>query len=152
MGILPLEFIVPKYSQLKESNAVWQIKPFYTYAHGYKLSLQVVPNGLGDAKGTHVSVFIYLMKGEFDEDLHWPLRGEMEVYLIDHTLVGLFFADEVTFRFVDEKSDASFSRVTKGEKSKCGWGKLKFISHSSLDIKYLKNDCLHFRIKSVKLH
>ena len=81
MGILPLEFIVPKYSQLKESNAVWQIKPFYTYAHGYKLSLQVVPNGHGNAKGTHVSVFLFLMEGEFDKDLQWPLRGNLGKFI-----------------------------------------------------------------------
>ena len=155
VGILPLEFIVPKYSKLKETNTVWQSKPFYTHAHGYKLSLQVAPNGLGNAKGTHVSVFIYLMKGEFDEDLHWPLRGQMEVKLLDHEILAQYYRDFDAchnFLFVSKESDASFARVTVGEKSKYGWGKQKFIPHSSLDHKYLKNDCVHFRIDRVQLH
>ncbi len=88
---------MPKYSKLKESNAVCQSKPFYTqdHAHGYKLSLQVAPNGHGD----------YLMKGEFDEDLHWPLQRKMEIYLVDHKVFSELFADETIFRFVDKKSD-----------------------------------------------
>ena len=148
VGVLPLEFIVPKYSKLKESNSVWQSKPFYTHAHGYKLSLHVIPNGLGKAKGTHISVFIYLMKGEFDEDLHWPLRAKLEIFLIDHKLASQFFADPnavQTFRFEDERSDLCFARVINGEKSNGGWGSQKFISHSLIP-NYLKNDCLHFKL------
>ena len=86
VGIVPLTFIVPNYSKLKKSNAAWQSTPFYrlSHAHGYKLSFQVIPDGHKDAKGTHVSVFIYLMKEEFDKDLHWPLRGKMDILLVDH--------------------------------------------------------------------
>ena len=35
--------------------------------------------GYGDGEGTHVSVFLYLLKGPHDDKLeqsgHWPLRG-----------------------------------------------------------------------------
>ena len=155
VGILPLEFIVPKYSKLKETNTRWQSKPFYTHAHGYKLSLHVAPNGFGTAKGTHVSVFIYLMKGEFDEDLHWPLRAQMRIYLIDHEVASQVFAEDVfafqSISFDNEKSDVSFARVINGEISSSGWGKGKFIPHSSVSPKYLKNDCLHFKIDHIKL-
>jgi TNF receptor-associated factor 4 len=149
VGILPLEFIVPKYSKLKESNSVWQSKPFYTHAHGYKLSLHVAPNGLRNAKGTHVSVFIYLMKGEFDEDLSWPLRTKINIFLIDHNLSSQFYDDAIawqTFNCEDEKSDVCFARVINGEKSQIGWGREKFMPHSQIDPKYLKKDCLHFKL------
>ena len=148
VGILPLEFIVPKYSKLKESNSVWQSKPFYTHAHGYKLSFHVIPNGSKNALGTHVSVFIYLMKGEFDEDLHWPMRENVEIFLVDHESPCEDFADDIAWQTIkfNEKSDGCFARVVDGEKSKHGWGKQKFIPHSSMDPKYLKNDCLHFKL------
>ena len=145
---------MPNYSKLKESNAVWCSKPFYSHAHGYKLSLQIAPNGRGDAISTHISVFIYLMKGEFDEDLHWPLRGKVNIVLVDHEVDDELFQDDISEQnvsFVDEKSDKSFARVTDGDKAKHGWGKRKFISHSSLDPKYLKNDCLHFKIQTFDL-
>ena len=154
VGIVPLSFIVPNYSKLKKSNAVWQSKPFYSHAHGYKLSLHVAPNGNGEAIGTHISVFINLMKGEFDEELHWPLRGKMNILLVDNELDDLF-QDFISFQyisFVDEKSDKSFARVTDGEEAKHGWGNRKFMSHSSLGTKYLKHDCLHFKIQTFDLY
>ena len=130
---------------------MWQSKPFYTHAHGYKLSLHVAPNGLRNAKGTHVSLFIYLMKGEFDEDLHWPMRENVDIYLIDHKFRSEAFADNIAWQTIkfDEKSDGYFARVTDGEKSECGWGKEKFIPHSSMDPKYLKNGCLHFQLSII---
>ena len=95
-----------------------------------------------------MSVFIYLMKGEFDEDLHWPMRENVEIFLVDHEFPCEHFADDIAWQTIkfNEKSDGCFTRVVDGEKSKHGWGKQKFIPHSSMDPKYLKNDCLHFKL------
>ena len=110
---------MPKYSKLKELNSIWKSKPFYSHAHGYKLSLHVAPNGLRNARGTHVSVVIHLMKGEFDEDLHWPLRGKIAILLIDHEVASQIFADDIArqdMSFADEKSDVVFTRVVNGRR------------------------------------
>ena len=36
---------------------------FYTHPHGYQMCVEVNPYGTGGGKGTHVSIFTYLMKG-----------------------------------------------------------------------------------------
>ena len=41
-----------------------------------KMCISVNANGNGDGKGTHVSVYAYLMKGENDDLLTWPLLGQ----------------------------------------------------------------------------
>ena len=37
-----------------------------TESFGYKLKVYIYPNGHGDGKNTHLSVFIAIMKGEYD--------------------------------------------------------------------------------------
>ena len=32
--------------------------------------------------GTHVSVFVYLMRGEYDSRLVWPFRGDITIQLV----------------------------------------------------------------------
>ena len=49
--------------------------------------MQVYAAGYGDGEGTHVSVFLHLMKGPHDDKLeqsgHWPLRGTFTIELLN---------------------------------------------------------------------
>ena len=64
---------IPDLSQYKRSREVWRSPPFYV-KEGYKVCLAVYPNGIGKGEGTHVSLSLVLMKGEFDDELEWPIR------------------------------------------------------------------------------
>ena len=44
------------------------------------MCLRVYANGNGRA---HVSVFAYLVQGEFDDDLKWPFQGHVAIQLCD---------------------------------------------------------------------
>ena len=55
--------------------------PFYRYGYKFKLSLN--PNGCGDGENTHLSIFIIIMKGEYDAILPWPLHKKITLTLID---------------------------------------------------------------------
>ena len=55
--------------------------PFYRY--GYKFKLLISPNGQGDGKDTHLSIFIIIMKGEYDATLTWPFNKNVTFTLID---------------------------------------------------------------------
>ena len=57
--------------------------PFYTEKYGYKLRLSIVPSGDGRGKNTHLSVFIIVMKGEYDAILPWSFKTKVKVTLID---------------------------------------------------------------------
>ena len=46
--------------------------------------------GYDRGEGTHVSVFLYLMKGSHDDELeqsgHWPLRGTFTIELLNQKI------------------------------------------------------------------
>ena len=44
---------------------------------------QIDANGSGSGAGTHVSVFVCLMCGEYDDDLPWPFRGDVTIQLLN---------------------------------------------------------------------
>lgn len=57
--------------------------PFYTSPTGYKLCIRAYLNGDGAGYETHLSVFIVVMRGEYDALLHWPFRTKISLALLD---------------------------------------------------------------------
>uniref|UniRef100_H3B7S8 TNF receptor-associated factor n=1 Tax=Latimeria chalumnae TaxID=7897 RepID=H3B7S8_LATCH len=57
--------------------------PFYTGKYGYKLCLKVFLNGDGTGQGTNLSVFLVIMKGEYDFQLRWPFNHKVTFLLLD---------------------------------------------------------------------
>uniref|UniRef100_T1IS07 MATH domain-containing protein n=1 Tax=Strigamia maritima TaxID=126957 RepID=T1IS07_STRMM len=58
-------------------------EPFYTSEFGYKMRLRLEPNGNGEGKGTHLSIFLQVMKGPNDAILKWPIEYSADFSLID---------------------------------------------------------------------
>ncbi|KAM9206894.1 TNF receptor-associated factor 1 isoform 1-T6 [Dugong dugon] len=56
---------------------------FYTAKYGYKLCLRLYLNGDGSGKRTHLSLFIVIMRGEYDALLPWPFRNKVTFMLLD---------------------------------------------------------------------
>ena len=140
-----------EYSKHKRAGGTWYSPPFYTGPGGYKMCLRVYANGKGDGAGTHVSVYVYLMRGEHDDKLTWPFRGDITIQVVnqkrdqDHVAYTLAFDDRVaTFEHVSD-------RVTEGKRAKSGWGTDKFASHIKLEStkKCLTNDCIKFRVTAL---
>ena len=150
--VSPPEFTVDSFAKRKTANDEWYSPSFYSHIGGYKMCLNVDANGNDKGKDTHVSVWVYMMKGEFDSHLQWPFKGEMKVQLVNQREGG-----EHLEKIIIEKSDESaesFSRVTVGVKSTIGWGSSSFISHADLykpeeGKEFLKNDTLKFRVTEI---
>ncbi len=67
--IVPSDGIVmDNFEQHKRDDDSWFSPPVYTHPQGYKICLRVDANG----SGTHVSVGVHFMRGEFDDSLKWP--------------------------------------------------------------------------------
>lgn len=77
-GGLPLTFRLTEYSKLKEAGKPWYSPPFFV-ENGYKMCISVHLNGEQEGKGTHVSVHIHMMAGEYDSSLKWPLAFNKDV-------------------------------------------------------------------------
>lgn len=47
---------------------------------GYTLCVEIAPNGNGMSLGTHVAIFICIVKGEQDETLEWSFIHQITFY------------------------------------------------------------------------
>ena len=47
------------------------------------MRLRIDAHGQMLGEGTHLSAYIYLMKGENDDDLQWPFNGKISVQLLN---------------------------------------------------------------------
>ncbi|XP_077187305.1 TNF receptor-associated factor 1-like [Paroedura picta] len=56
---------------------------FHTSRYGYKLRLKLFLNGDGTGAGTHLSLFLVVMKGEYDFQLKWPFQHKVTFTLLD---------------------------------------------------------------------
>ena len=56
---------------------------FYTSSYGYKLCIRANLNGVDGGNGSHISLFIHFMRGEFDDILDWPFKGRITLSILD---------------------------------------------------------------------
>ena len=120
-----------EFEEYKDDNSRWYSPPFYSHLGGYKMCLWVDANGEGEeeGKGTHVSVFVCLMRGEFDDDLKWPFNGKITIQLKrTNPFEPQHFQKALVFD--DKCGDDAVCKPTR-ERNR-GWGYLAFISHCDL--------------------
>ena len=147
--VAPFRFKLTNFQKCKDKDEEFHSLPFYTSQNGYKMCLEIHPNGNGEywPKHTHISVFACLMKGDNDDSLTWPFTGKVTFELLNQ------LEDEnhhsMTARFVN--CETIGDRVTHDGVG-TGGGIGGFISHTDLDYQpdknrqYLKDDQLIFRV------
>ncbi len=54
-----------------------------SFQKGYKMVIRIDPNGCGMYEGTHVSVWVYLMRGDYDDQLEFPFKGTVTFELLN---------------------------------------------------------------------
>ena len=145
----PVTIKMSEYNSKYEDEVEWYSDPFYTHNKGCKMYLKVYAAGNGDGKGTHLSMYLYLMKGPHDDELTWPLREKFEIKLLNQISDSQHYSGTVTYD--DNTPNDYTSRVTKGNKSDNGWGWAQYISNEDLlkitpTCQYLKDDCLFFQV------
>ena len=133
-------FKLTEYQKKKANNERTKSPYFYTSPQGYHMCLQVYANGDGDAKQTHVSVFVKIFEGEHDNTLKWPFTGTYIFELLNqledknHHIMSLNITSTHQLSVVSD------------------WGYSEFIPHSMLshdpsnNTQYLKDDTLYFRL------
>ena len=138
VGVVPFIVTMPGFNLKKRLNSSWYSPSFYTHPRGYKVCLRVYANGYGAGANSHVSVFVHMMKGEYDDELKWPFRGDITIQLL-HTS-----KDEGHYKIIDitDRSNDFGGRVLEREKSTEALGFPDFIHHKHLTPYYLKDDCL----------
>ena len=148
----PRVFRMPEFNQHKTLNQDWYSPPFYIHHGSYKMCICVEANGYAEGKGTHISVFVYLMRGKNDDNLPWPFRGEVTITLLNQLEDKSHLTK--TVEYTQHTDDKYGRRVVDSDMGSHGCGNFKFISHNRLhhdagqNCQYLQDDCLYFRIKA----
>ena len=152
-------FTLDEFELNKENDAVWYSKPFYTHPRGYKIRAQVCANGYGEAKGNHVTVSTCIMRGEYDDQLPWPFRGDIVVELLNQKTAKDEGHHEQMIEYGDNLPKGYADRIMSQHRiENYGLGNVRFIPHFKLNpkndptVQFLKDDCLKFRIREVKLN
>ena len=145
----PVEFIMTEYMKHKSDKDDWYSPPFYTGPGGYKMCIKVAANGQYRGAGNHVSAFVHLMKGTYDDWLVWPFRGDITIQLVNEKCDEDHVEKSVCF---NESVRESSQRVMAGETAEFGPRCSQFISHLELQstiTQFLTNDCLKFRVTKI---
>ena len=131
-------FTFTQYSKWKDSGGAMDSDPFYSHRHGYKFKLRIRPK-----RGT-IGAFLYLIKGEYDDELAWPTKVKVKLELLNqaedhhHHVMGTVvrqFTNNTHRDFADKIQRYKELYVYPGLKEMlCG------------DVQYMMNDCLKFRI------
>ncbi|ELV12939.1 TNF receptor-associated factor 5 [Tupaia chinensis] len=115
----------------------------HTVRCGYRLCARAYLNGDGSGKGTHLSLYFVVMRGEFDSLLQWPFRQRVTLMLLDQSgkrnhIVETFRADP---------NSSSFKRPD-GEMNIAS-GCPRFVAHSTLENAkntFIKDDTLFLKV------
>lgn len=148
----PREFIwrITDFSEIlreakTEKNQMIESVPFYTEHYGYRLKVKVYPNGHKSGKNTHLSVYIIVMKGEYDAILSWPFKKKVRFTLIDQQENPGERENVVMRVFPGHHLESSARPINENNKSR---GHVEFISHDKLHSRrYLVDDTLFLQFE-----
>ena len=113
--------------------------PFYTSRHGYKVCLRLYMDGDGSGKGTHLSFFLTVMKGEYDVLLTWPFKQTVTLMLLDQDKMK-----DIVQSFRPEPTSSSFQRPRNEMNVASGcpmFAPLSILNNSS----YVKDDTMFWK-------
>lgn len=152
----PHEFTVTRFSDRKRLSSVYYSLPFYSQSErGYKLCLSVYSDGDGPGKGSHISIYVHLMKGKDDDNVSWPFESKVTIEILNWRSDDEHIKEEICFdkdtgekcgqRVLEESSTATAT----------GWGKAQFSPYEDVICEsehklYLQDDCLRIRVSKVE--
>uniref|UniRef100_A0A8C0EJ65 TNF receptor-associated factor n=3 Tax=Strigidae TaxID=30459 RepID=A0A8C0EJ65_BUBBB len=116
-------------------------QPFYTGYFGYKMCARVYLNGDGMGKGTHLSLFFVIMRGEYDALLPWPFKQKVTLMLMDQGPSRRHLGDA----FKPDPNSSSFKKPT-GEMNIAS-GCPVFVAQTVLENgTYIKDDTIFIKV------
>ncbi|XP_056151564.1 TNF receptor-associated factor 3 [Lampris incognitus] len=116
-------------------------QPFYTGYFGYKMCARVYLNGDGMGKGTHLSIFFVVMRGEYDALLPWPFKQKVTLMLMDQGPTKKHLGDA----FKPDPNSSSFRRPVA--EMNIASGCPLFVAQSVLENgSYIKDDTIFIKV------
>lgn len=139
----PYYFIIENFEQYKRLDCRFRSEPFFSHPGGYKMCLLIFPNGAGSVKSDHVSVYVSILRGEYDDDLQWPFNGKITVQAYNRAVKKWSADHTIVVRGVC-RSREFLAESTVG----CN----KYLSHTELSHNYsMSTNMVRFRVIDVSV-
>ena len=104
--VVPVIVKMSEFNKKKNNKVDWYSDSFYTHHKGYKMYLYVYAAGVFSG---YMTVGLILMKGPYDDQLRWPVKGHCEVKLLNQ------ISNSEHHLGNGEYQDDGHNRVTKGK-------------------------------------
>lgn len=144
--IVPFDFTYSQYSRKDAVGGIWMGPPFYTHYKGYKLFPKIYPHGHdhGKAHFNYLTVFFGVFRGEYDDDLHWPVRIRIAVEIYSPR-----YPEGEPWIPSPPEAEIKFNRIVVGHLGgQSGW---KIFIKPGDARRYLREDALHFRVTRLQV-
>ena len=153
---IPYHITILSFHENKVKNARIDGPRMYTHPKGYRYQITIRPNGSRNTSGfgTHVSVKVIPVAGEYDNTLIFPARFTITLELLNQ----LRDQDHCTKDIHCEVEDmGGLARKVHADHTGIGCDR-EFISHYDLGLAadkqtlFIKNNCIKFRVTKLVLH
>ena len=109
------------------------------------MCLRVNLYGVDSGAGTHVSMFIHLMQGDFDSLVEWPFRGRIVLTVIDQSEAEQHHISET---LIPGPGLQAFLRPHT-LRNRQGYGYVDMVSHQTLWTRgYIKNNTMLVQVEA----
>ena len=145
--VVPFVLKLAEFEKYKNKQYFY-LPGFYTQDGGYRIRLCTYLNGRY-GYNNYISVGVYLMKGDHDDHLTWPVRGTLTVQLLNQ-LSDNNHSEPVKFHFEGSSKSCLRVEIVAHHGIWCD----RFVPHGKLPYdadkkcQYLKDDCVFFRVCS----
>ncbi|EDV24108.1 uncharacterized protein TRIADDRAFT_27129 [Trichoplax adhaerens] len=120
--------------------------PFTVGKYGYKLSLVIFPNGNGIGKNKYLSVYLQLMRSEYDDILAWPFHCKVTIELIDQN-INFDDRKNITFSLIPDKKRKQAAFMKPKNDTFTYFGSSMLASHKQLKARhYILNDTIYLKV------
>ncbi|XP_078490796.1 zinc finger protein [Ciona intestinalis] len=137
---------IKDYAQLRRAACLGEMPVlhspgFYTSPQGYRMCIRANLDGVESAQGTHLSLFVHLMKGDFDDVLPWPFCGSITLTVINQKELPSQRA-HVSEMLESRANLMAFQRPVT-ERNQKGYGYIDFLPLNLIETEgFIKSDTL----------
>ena len=157
LPVPPFYFTLNNIEHYMENNFCWYSDPFYSHPGGYKMTIAVYPNGRSTGLETHLSIFVNIIRGEFDDRLEWPCNLEVSIEAWKQRTYQWTNRQRISVspRSTTYYYDAGCAQKPTNSRRNSGIGVPMYIDHYKLPDYYtthIRGDAVEFRVVDVTIN
>ena len=144
----PFYFTVVNVDYYQKHRYSYMSDPFYSHPGGYKLYVKV--SFLDSCNSECMSLHLFILRGEFDDQLPWPFDGEVTIQLYNRTKEE--WSTEQSIALNEKECGVDVVKRREDQLAYVGWGHPNFLPYSELKADFQKEaNAIRFRVTKVKV-